>query len=301
MNAHSPDRSLVATAVTLAVGLPVLLIALLISCSKESPPPVARDDGRSGVVIEQAANQQFMPIADPDGRMIHVTNGAVAGYVDDAECAVCHSAISHTFAHMGMGKSAYLPDVDNLIEDFDNNHFYHAPSQRHYEMVIRDGDIFQRRYQLDEHNQPYNEIERKIDFIIGSGHHSRTYAYRTEAGELFQLPVVWYTQTQSWGMAPGYDRARHFGITRPITRECMFCHNGYPEVTIGNDEQLRRDVFPETLPNGIGCQRCHGPGSAHVRLAYDINSSDEALRDSIVNPVRLSPRLRDDVCLQCHA
>ena len=40
---------------------------------------------------------------------------------------------------------------------------------------------------------------------LGSGNHSRGYLYRTPSGELYQLPLMWYTQTGRWGMAPGYD------------------------------------------------------------------------------------------------
>ncbi len=54
---------------------------------------------------------------------------------------------------------------------------------------------------------------------------------------------------------------------RRVRRECLFCHNAYPaEARI--ERPLRRDPFLSgtRLPEGIGCQRCHGPGAAHVEL-----------------------------------
>ena len=81
-------------------------------------------------------------------------------------------------------------------------------------MIHDDGRFTMRRYQLDENGRHINEIEQQIDWVIGSGSVSRGYLYQTESGELFETPVVWYTQEQSWGMAPGYDNEDHDGITR---------------------------------------------------------------------------------------
>ena len=42
----------------------------------------------------------------------------------------------------------------------------------------------------------------------------------------------------------------------------------------------------------VGCEKCHGPGSEHVR---------HPARDNIVNPARLSSVQANDVCIQCHS
>ncbi len=83
----------------------------------------------------------------------------------------------------------------------------------------------------------------------------------------------------------------------------MFCHNGYPEVPVGADLGWAPQSFPDELPEGTGCQRCHGPGAAHTRLALAGARTEEerrALGTTIVNPARLPPAERDSVCLQCH-
>ncbi|MEP7366654.1 MAG: tetratricopeptide repeat protein [Acidobacteriota bacterium] len=56
----------------------------------------------------------------------------------------------------------------------------------------------------------------------------------------------------------------------------------------------------EPLPQGIDCQRCHGPGRRHVQLAQTAGSTPATLRAAIVNPARLSPERREEVCIQCH-
>ncbi len=222
------------------------------------------------------------------------------GYVADTECAPCHREISRSYQEVGMARSFSRPGPGNLIEDFEKGTFYHAPSRRHYEMTNHEGSLTFRRYQLDEKGRQVNVIEQPVDWIIGSGIHSRGYLYRTESGELFELPIVWYTQTREWGMAPGYDNEAHDGVTRPITRECMFCHNAYPAYAPGSDEYGRPHVFPQDLPQGTGCQRCHGPGAEHVRLANDLDAAEADVIAAIVNPGRLPPERRDDVCFQCH-
>ncbi|MBW3549201.1 MAG: hypothetical protein KY452_13855, partial [Actinobacteria bacterium] len=74
-------------------------------------------------------------------------------------------------------------------------------------------------------------VEQPVDWVLGSGHTSRTYLYATPGGELYQLPLAWYSQDGGhWAMAPGFDRPDHVGLLRPVRRECMFCHNAYPDV-----------------------------------------------------------------------
>lgn len=222
----------------------------------------------------------------------HATRGAAAGYVADRLCAECHEEIYESYQEVGMARSFYRPRAERAIEDFDHNRYYHEPSKRYFEMS-RDGDRYHfKRYQVDDKGQPINVFEQDVDWIMGSGNHARSYLYRTAAGELFQLPIGWYTQEKQWAMSPGFDRPDHEGLGRIVRRECMFCHNAYPDVPKGSDVYGAAQIFPATLPEGIGCQRCHGPGETHVRTQGD--------PQEIVNPGRLSGQLRDDVCNACH-
>lgn len=190
--------------------------------------------------------------------------------------------------------------VDEMIEDFDDNHFYHERSGNHYEMVVRGEEVYQRRYRLDSKAKEYAILERRVDWIVGSGKHGRGYMYQTDRGELFQMPLMWYSQSQRWGMAPGYDTPDHSGFTRQVNRRCMSCHNAYPDVPKGSDLFGQPQLFPKNLPEGIGCQRCHGPGAEHVRLAEANEVSDLELKAAIVNPKHLEIGAQEDLCFQCH-
>ena len=241
--------------------------------------------------------------AEPDLRMplgYSVTEGAAPGYLPDKACATCHVDLYTSYQHVGMAQSFARPRPENVIENFEAAPYFHPASQRYYEMRRRGDRFVFKRYQLDDHGQPINVFEREVDWILGSGHKTRSYLYQTEAGELYQLPIGWYTQTQRWGMAPGYDKKYHEGIQRPVQRECMFCHNAYPDTPAGSDTHWQPHLFPKQLPEGTGCQRCHGPGAEHVRTVLRGEQGLEGIRAAIVNPARLQPERRDAVCYQCH-
>ena len=68
-------------------------------------------------------------------------------------------------------------------------------------------------------------------------------------------------------MNPGYDQPDQPNARRKINYECMFCHNSYPEIPAGHEQTQAEPRFSGALPEGIDCQRCHGPGQRHVQIA----------------------------------
>src|SRR5689334_2857900 len=87
--------------------------------------------------------------------------------------------------------------------------FLHALSGTHYSMTVRDGTYYQRRCTTDLDGKASNAEELRIDYVIGSGNHSRTYLYRTPRGTLIELPLSWDSEKRGyWAMSPGFD-TRH--------------------------------------------------------------------------------------------
>lgn len=227
---------------------------------------------------------------------------AQSGYVDPSVCASCHAAIAATYKKTGMGRSFYVPNPQTVAEDYlRKNRVEHRTSGMTYTMVEHDGKLLQRRNTIDFNGQETNVIEEQVDYVIGSGNHAHTYLHRTKQGKLVELPVSWYAETRSWGMSPGYDRANQQDFRSTVTPECLFCHNGYPQLDrVSEPYDADHRVFPAKLPEGIDCQRCHGPGRAHVAAATSRDSTLEQIDTSIVNPRKLPRDRQLDVCMECH-
>jgi len=222
----------------------------------------------------------------------HAVTQYDTGYVDSKICATCHRDIAADYARTGMARSFFAPAPANTIEDYAKApEYYHALSDSHYAMTVRNGQYFQRRWQLDAAGNQINVEELKIDYVMGSGKHARSYLHRTERGMLIELPLGWYPDKGGeWAMVPGSD-TDHPQTRRFVSYKCMFCHNGYPNIPAANKTPGSDPAFVGELPQGIDCQRCHGPGAEHVRTAG---------RANIVNPAKLPPERRMDVCMQCH-
>lgn len=217
-------------------------------------------------------------------------------------CFGCHAAIYKTYRDTGMAKSFGRPSSENTVEDYTKNtRFYHAPSNTYFEMSERGGSYYLSRYQMGYEGKPTNIEETKIDYFLGSGIHARAYLHRTADGRLLQLPVTWYSEKGGyWWMAPGYDQPGHIYEQRPITYDCIFCHNAYETIPTNHARLGDEPVYAGDLPEGVDCQRCHGPGQNHVQTAAKQGAKAEEIRKAIVNPAKLSPDRETEVCLQCH-
>ncbi len=248
-----------------------------------------------------------------------------AAYANPSVCASCHDEIARTYSLTGMGRSfsRVRPGTSNLA-DGESARLYHKASDRHYSVSERDGKLFQRRHQIGFGGQETNALELEADYVIGSGNHARTFLHRNGDGRLVQMPVSWYAEREGyWAMSPGYDRPAHLDFRRVVDAGCMSCHNGYPPslarsqpsvrlradgATAGQAgaaspptpfvDDLEGPRFPEPLPEGIDCQRCHGPGQAHVD-AVKAGDVDAGLR-AIVNPAKLDRDRQLESCMQCH-
>ena len=225
-----------------------------------------------------------------------------AGYVDPAACAGCHRHIWETYRRTGMGRAWAVPREEAAVEDFTrSNTYYHRASDRHYTTYWKDGKVHQRRHQIGFGGQQTNVVEKEAHFVVGSGNHVRTYLHRTPQGRLVELPLGWYSAKGGyWAMNPGYDRPDHEDFRRQVTFQCLFCHNGYPQIEEGSDATGTPPIFPGSLPQGIDCQRCHGPGRAHLEASQPGKGTPEAIRRAIVNPARLTPERQLELCMQCH-
>jgi len=221
-----------------------------------------------------------------------------AAYAEPGTCASCHDQIAATYSRTGMARSFSRLKPSEPVADFKTrNRLYHEASGRHYTMVDRDGKFYQRRHEVGFDGKETNILELQADYVVGSGNHARTLLHRTADGRLLEMPVSWYSERGGyWAMSPGYDRPGHMDFRRLINEDCMSCHNGYPRGGVRDDGN--GPTFTEPLPEGIDCQRCHGPGQAHIDA---IKKGDvDAGRRAIANPGTFDRERQLETCMQCH-
>jgi hypothetical protein len=264
-------RAFLAAGLVLLVGLGFAGIRLyrwLMPHPDDNSAPVQSDDPR------RAYDGPYRNI-DPD-----------VGYVGDAQCAGCHAEIARSYARHPMGRS--LVPVETLLDGQhytpDTNNPFDALGRR-FEVERRGKRMLHRQAVLDGSGKPVVELSQEVRWVIGSGAKGYSYLFERE-GYVFQTPISWFAQHRRWDLSPGFGPDALAG--RPVSAACLSCHaNRFRE----HPDQPDRFVPPVFVGQGIGCERCHGPGEKHVQ------SGD---RWDIVNPANLSPQLRDAVCEQCH-
>jgi predicted CXXCH cytochrome family protein len=215
-------------------------------------------------------------------------------YVGDEACAACHPTITESYRLHPMGRSLVPMSQQAAHERYGKqagNPFQQLGFE--FEVQHRDDRVFHRYRCRGLQGKPVCASEEEVHFVVGSGSRGRSYLVN-RAGFLFQSPISWFSQQQTWDLSPGFKRERNF--ERPVQAECLFCHCN--QVT---PRENTANGFEEPLFRGfaIGCERCHGPGQLHVE-SRERGDLVEGMDCTIVNPVRLEPRLRDAVCEQCH-
>ena len=173
---------------------------------------------------------------------------------------------------------------------------------RRFEVYTKEGELYQSESGIAADGKESFLDAHPIEWIIGAGVNGFGAILRQDQ-YLFQAPLSFYSKPMSWGPSPGYEFT-DLGFNRPITPGCIFCHSGRPNSVAGSNGQFQSTPFSELA---IGCEKCHGPGGAHVEAMHRLSSGagtktkPAVLFDSrIVNPASLTPYLADNICMACH-
>ncbi len=125
-----------------------------------------------------------------------------------------------------------------------------------------------------------------VAFTYGSKWKQRYFTRR--GNDYFVLPAQWDVANKTWRRyyveagtdwwVPHYPADQ---MQRPTGPLCDGCHSTHYDVATKSVTEWN-----------VGCEKCHGPGEAHVRNPQI---------DNIVNPARLEHARGIDVCIQCHS
>jgi hypothetical protein len=227
------------------------------------------------------------------------------GYIGSQACSRCHGEIYKKFSQTSMGRSMSPVAPAFLAGGSLPASYVHEKLNRRFEVYSEDGKLFQSEAGTGADGKESFRDAHQIEWIIGAGVNGFG-AIVQKDNYLFQAPLSFYSKPKSWAPSPGYEFS-DLGFNRPILPGCIFCHSGRPNSVPGSSGQFESTPFSE-LP--IGCERCHGPGAAHVEAMHGTSAPAakkgapanvvKALDDRIINPARLTPYLADNICMACH-
>jgi predicted CXXCH cytochrome family protein len=179
-------------------------------------------------------------------------------YVGSVTCKTCHPAIYERWSKTRMANVVRDPKV-------------------HPDAILPD---------LSKPDPLVKFTRDDIAFVYGSKWKQR---YFTKKGDdYFPLGAQWDVTHQIWRaymVAPNTDWwVPHYpadNMQRPTGPLCDGCHS------------VNYNPQAKTVTEwNVGCEKCHGPGSAHAQNPSQTN---------IVNPARLDNVRATNVCMQCHS
>ena len=208
-----------------------------------------------------------------------VSSADTSGYVGNQSCGQCHASIYQSYS-LTAHAHASGPASENLV----SGEFTHQSSQVKYRVYSESGKVWM---SFERPGDPLVEGRRELLYYIGQGRRGTTYLFSVD-GFYFETPINLYTGRHVWDMAPAYGDAREIPMNLPALTSCMDCHvSGIRPPIDGTENRYAMPVF---LHAGVTCERCHGPAESHVKSG----------NGTIVNPAKLAPDRRDQVCMQCH-
>ena len=198
-------------------------------------------------------------------------------YVGNQACGACHGEIYESYSRTAMARTSG-PAARHLVE----GSFRHESSGVEYRISVEKEKVY---FSYERPGDPGMRGRHELQYYVGSNTRGSTFLFENE-GLLYKSPINYYVQKKGWDMSPEYHPPREMEL-KPAPPACLFCHASRIQPPApGTSNRYGSAPF---LQDGVGCERCHGPGGEHVRGM-----------GVLVNPARLTGERRDSVCIQCH-
>lgn len=184
---------------------------------------------------------------------------AAPTYVGSESCADCHEDAARAWKGSQHALAWTMPGPDTVLADFDGTAF--------------EGDDLSARFRIE--NGAYyatvtesdgSQREYRIHSVAGVAP-LQQYLIETEPGRLQAFDIAWDTVRKRWfdiypeqELPPG-DALHWTGPYKTWNARCAECHaTGYRR----NYSARTRSYSSTQAEIGVGCEACHGPGSAHL-------------------------------------
>jgi 5-methylcytosine-specific restriction endonuclease McrA len=208
---------------------------------------------------------------------------APGDYVGAKACEGCHRQVHDTWTAGRHSKMIQPATPATVKGDFSKSG--ETLQGRRYGFRAVDGQYFITESELTGKPQ-----EHRVEFTLGS-RRVQHYLTTIDRGRMIVLAPSWDVQRGQWFhnveiIRPDEDDRQ---VVQQWNKSCVGCHvsrqdNAYDPAT--------RAYHTEWTDFGTSCERCHGPGRAHVAAKTAA---------SIVRPTRLDANTNSMVCGQCHS
>ncbi|MBK6452726.1 MAG: hypothetical protein IPF84_09440 [Proteobacteria bacterium] len=254
----------------------------------------------------------------PAATAVSETVAAAAAYVGSQSCAQCHAAESKAWQSSQHAVAMQHATEQAVLGNFNDATYSFQGVQTSF--FRRDDKYFIR---TDGPDGQLADFEVKYTFGIAP---LQQYLVELPGGRLQAAAVTWDARPrehggQRWFRQYPDEQIDHTDELHWTRRSqnwnfmCADCHS--TQVSKGYDATA--DSFKTTYAEiAVGCEACHGPGSAHLQWAQRKGNEpgkgltvqlDERrgvawVRDEAGKPVRSKPRQTEreiEVCAQCHA
>ncbi len=180
-------------------------------------------------------------------------------YVGSDQCTDCHVDEAGAWANSHHALAWTEVGAGKMVADFDGTRFEHDGMS-----VLFDHGGEVPTAQVTEKDGVMTEYD--VHSVVGI-EPLQQYLFETEPGRLQSFDVVWDTENKRWyHLYPDQDLPPDDGLhwTGPYKNwnaRCAECHaTGFEK----NYDAQTRSYQSRQAEIGVGCEACHGPGSAHI-------------------------------------
>ncbi|HVO96599.1 MAG TPA: ammonia-forming cytochrome c nitrite reductase subunit c552 [Bryobacteraceae bacterium] len=225
------------------------------------------------------------------GAMARGATATAPGYAGMAACAKCHAEIHRQWTHSRHSKMVQPATKESVKGDFK------AASVRLRDLtyLLRERDGV---YYITETYLTGKPQEHRVDYTLGN-RRIQHYLTTLDDGKIIVLPPSWDVLRKGWFHNLDIaDPDQPEGVEVQVwNKNCYSCHVSQQEKNFNAETNEYKTAW---LDFGTNCERCHGPGKAHVEH-YSSPTPPKGKATDIVVQTRLDAARNTMVCAQCHS
>lgn len=211
-----------------------------------------------------------------------------ADFVGKDVCGTCHEKNHRFHSESGHARTLRKASDPDIVDKFLEHSFAAGEAFGDYDYVLEAGGLAARSSKIDDRTFP-------LEWAFGSGHNAITLAtlVANQKSETIGIEhrASWFAAFEKLVQTPGQRSdppqftAEFFGAIKSSDEidKCVGCHSTTAEFS-------KDRLTIEKLRPNVNCERCHGPGSEHVRDAtanpvapapYSVGRADWTANDEI--------------------